>query len=260
MEIFLLLLLFSLYVPLCNCVNNINCSSQTPCSCTFKEGGGIFLEDFQSEQGNKYVETSTASGLNVYRFYPCGVDKPWTPDGMCTTADTACQHSVQGEDKYYSLGQTNMFEIEEAISDGDKSYVKFLYSGGTDANGNLRKCSIKTVCSTNEELKFLIEIEPVEYFLEFRSPKACLVSGGGGAPVLFIFVILVLLLAAVTYSVVGVMLMVFWKGARGFEIIPNLGFWKDFPFLFKDGFLFVFSCIPAARSRIGGQQAYSSLK
>ena len=196
-----------------------------------------------SKKGNKYVEV-VALDQNVYRFYPCGVDKPWTPDGMCTTADTACQNNVI-EELYYSLGQTDMFEIEEAISDGDKSYVKFLYSGGTEANGVNRKSLIKTVCSTNEELKFVIEIEPVEYILEFRSPKACLVSGGGGAPVLFIFVILVLFLAAVTYIVVGVMLMVFWK---------------DFPFLFKDGFLFVFSCIPAARSRIGGQQAYSSLK
>ena len=210
-----------------------------------------------SEQGNKYVETTTASDMNVYRFYPCGVDKPWTPEGLCTTADTACQHSV-GEGLYYSLGQTNMFEIEEAISDGAKSYVKFLYSGGTDANGVNRKSLIKIVCSTNEELKFVTEIEPVEYILEFSTPKAC--PEGGNAPVLLIFVILVLFLAAVTYIVVGVMLMVFWKGARGFEIIPNLGFWKDFPFLFKDGFLFVFSCIPAARSRIGGQQAYSSLK
>jgi hypothetical protein len=40
------------------------------------------------------------------------------------------------------------------------------------------------------------------------------------------------------------------RGARGVEVIPNLSFWKDFPFLLKDGFLFTFTC-PCVRNRGG---------
>ena len=240
-------------MPLCNCANNPNCTSQTPCSCTSAGGEGISLDNFKSEKGESFVSV-IGIDLNTYRFYPCGVDTPWGTNGDCLTTSTACQFDSH-ELQYYSIGETNEYSIEEAVLSGDRPYVKFIYTGGSDN----RLCTIKVICSELEALSFLDEDTPLEYNLEFSTPKVC-PEGGGNAPVLLIFVILVLFLAAVTYSVVGVMLMVFWKGARGFEIIPNLGFWKDFPFLFKDGFLFVFSCIPAARSRIGGQQAYSSLK
>ena len=42
-----------------------------------------------------------------------------------------------------------------------------------------------------------------------------------------------LLVAIVAYIVVGMLVMRYYKGARGIEMIPNLSFWKDFPFLLK---------------------------
>jgi hypothetical protein len=59
-----------------------------------------------------------------------------------------------------------------------------------------------------------------------------------------IIIIIVLLCIVVAYFVIGVLVMRFYKGARGVEMIPNLSFWKDFPFLLKDGFVFTFTAWP----------------
>ena len=42
-----------------------------------------------------------------------------------------------------------------------------------------------------------------------------------------------LIIAAVSYLVIGIIIQAGMRGARGVEVIPNLSFWKDFPFLLK---------------------------
>ena len=54
------------------------------------------------------------------------------------------------------------------------------------------------------------------------SPFACLCT-----------LLLRLIIAAVSYLVVGIIIQAGMRGARGVEVIPNLSFWKDFPFLLK---------------------------
>ena len=43
-------------------------------------------------------------------------------------------------------------------------------------------------------------------------------------------------MAVVGYIVVGMLVMRFYRGAQGLEMIPNFSFWKDFPFLLKVNF------------------------
>jgi hypothetical protein len=68
-------------------------------------------------------------------------------------------------------------------------------------------------------------------------------SGGGGnvAGPIGIVLIFLALGGLVAYFVVGGIFMYTKRGARGVEVIPNYAFWKDFPFLLKDGFLFTIS-------------------
>ena len=50
-------------------------------------------------------------------------------------------------------------------------------------------------------------------------------------------------MAVATYVIVGCLVNAFARQKRGIEIIPNLEFWKDFPFLLKvstDLFVFVY--------------------
>ena len=239
----------------------MNCSSETACSCNVKGSGSMSLSGQTFNDGDSFVEIYSTSDSNTYRFYPCGVDKAW--GGDCDVGSTACQYSSQ-EALYHSLGAISQFTIIEVVTDATKPFITFFYQGGTAG----RSSTITIFCDETakaDNLVFIDEYPQLDYNLELTTAKICLgaPSPQGGEvsiPALFILVILVLFLATVTYLVVGTLLMVFWKGARGLEVIPNLAFWKDFPFLFKDGVLFSFAYIPAARSRIGGDKSYTSLK
>lgn len=37
----------------------------------------------------------------------------------------------------------------------------------------------------------------------------------------------------IVYLIVGILVMKFVKGASGKDVVPNVGFWSDFPFLVK---------------------------
>lgn len=64
-----------------------------------------------------------------------------------------------------------------------------------------------------------------------------------------IVAMLLLMVAALSYFVIGMFVMRFYRGARGVEMIPNLSFWKDFPFLVMDGVLFAFLGWPCCKNR-----------
>ena len=60
------------------------------------------------------------------------------------------------------------------------------------------------------------------------------ISGG------WIFIIILLCLSVIYFGG-GMAYKVFAKGARGIEACPNIGFWRTFCGMTKDGFTFVFS-------------------
>ena len=49
----------------------------------------------------------------------------------------------------------------------------------------------------------------------------------------FWHIFLRLIVAAVSYVVIGIIIQAAVRGASGVEVIPNVTFWKDFPFLIK---------------------------
>jgi len=61
------------------------------------------------------------------------------------------------------------------------------------------------------------------------------VKGGLGGGWVFIIVLVVVIFV---YCVGGMSFMRFQRGASGSAIIPNIGFWREFPGLIKDGCLF----------------------
>ena len=69
-------------------------------------------------------------------------------------------------------------------------------------------------------------------------------------PVLFILLCAVGGVSLLVYFTCGVFYQFVVKGARGLEIVPNIDFWKETPYLFRDGFLFVFSCYRPFRNEL----------
>ena len=158
------------------------CTQETVCSCTFENGARIDLHGYKSSDNKTYIEVDTTT--DTYRFYPCGVTEAWGDD--CDTTATACQFS-KGDDTHYSLGQTSKFEVIDAKLDGENSYLKIRYTGGSTAVGiGDRKCDVTMKCvsgGTPDSLVYTGENPIIEYQLEFQSNKACprvpLPSGGG---------------------------------------------------------------------------------
>ena len=236
---------------------NINCSTEGPCKCDLKGAGVIDLSGFESSIGkNSYVE---ALGIyrNEYRYYPCGVDVPWG-NGACGSTATVCQHSFVS-DSYISIGDTKQYNIIEAVANGRDSYIVIEYS--TNSGNEARISRISIYCGgteSDDDLIFEDNISDLEYIFQFRSEKACPVptphSDAADGAVLLIVVLNVLFIIVVMYLIIGTLFTVFYKKARGLDVIPNWKFWKDVPFLLKDGVLFTFSCIPGARDRIGSRK------
>ena len=164
------LLLILLYIPLFHCVANPNCTSESPCSCDLKGAWMFDLTGFNSTLQNSYIEV-VGSDANTYRFYPCGVDKPWG-NGECQLTDTMCMQSMLNG-SYYSLGKFSNFTVKEAIADGILSYVMFEYKGGSAVGRANRTSTVKVYCSRNEGLTYLNEDPALEFNLVFNSPMGC---------------------------------------------------------------------------------------
>ena len=50
--------------------------------------------------------------------------------------------------------------------------------------------------------------------------------------------IILFLMAVFTYFSIGITVNFFYLGARGWEVVPNVDFWKDLPSLVREGYRF----------------------
>ncbi|KAI6650278.1 hypothetical protein LOD99_5957 [Oopsacas minuta] len=225
--------------------SNENCTLESACTCNLKSAGLLNLAG--SGGGLDYIEIT--SGVYTYRYYPCGVKADW--GGVCTIENhpAVCQQTRDGE--YYVLGKSNSYEITRAVAKGDNTYFDFLFQDGTsDFINGRRNATVRVMCDIrgSHELKFISESPIINYNFVFMTPKACLYKQPD-APIgniLFIVLMVTLPVGLILYLGIGVGIMA-CKGERRLGLIPNIGFWIIAPFLFFDGFLFVFSCIPFVR-------------
>ena len=228
---------------------NINCTQESACTCELKTAGLLNLAGSGGELG--YVEVS--SGIYIYRYYPCGITKSW--GGFCTVTNSpaVCQYSAPNT--FFILGKSSEYQLTRAVAEGENTYFDYLFKEGTyDAQYGVRSALVKVQCSNKEpgELEFVKEDPKVTYNLIFRTNKACvkpveIITQSGMA--FFIALLVLVPIGTILYLSVGIGVMVY-KGKRGLAMIPNVGFWKDAPFLFLDGFLFVFSCFPVVREKL----------
>ncbi|KAI6650275.1 hypothetical protein LOD99_5954 [Oopsacas minuta] len=183
----------------------------------------------------------------TYRYYPCKINSDWSQYGC--TADNKpalCQKNHQ-DGSIYIVGKLNTVSVKSLTKDT----FELSYEGGFSG----REGKVTLSCFQNsDEFKFDYEVYPT-YFFSMSVENACKSGGipggstGGddGGFALFIILVLASIFAVTTYIVGGMLFMYLHKKERGIGLIPNLAFWKDSPFLFRDGFLFTFSFIPQVR-------------
>lgn len=140
------------------------------------------------------------------------------------------------------------------VSAGDSPTITVVYNGGE----NDRIAQV-TVYFEQGRLEANFAFQSLDddnrrYSFSYHVPRDSGAGAGSGVDpgVPGIIILILLLVAVVAYIVIGVLVMRFYKGATGIEMIPNLSFWKDFPFLLKDGFVFTFTawpCCPHSQSK-----------
>ena len=205
--------------------------------------------------GISSLETNDPLTGYKYKYFPCTIKESWD-DYVCSVESKAalCQRSSGGENVLVATNEN--VEVEVLTSSDTSASFDVTYSGGDPGRSGIARSGIVTITcyQLKDNLIFDVEYHPVYYF-SFSVATACKKSipSTGNAPALFLILLIVSLLGVITYIVAGVLLMYFYKKVRGVALIPNLEFWKDFPFLLKDGFLFTFSCYPPFREWIGNK-------
>lgn len=133
--------------------------------------------------------------------------------------------------------------------------VTVKYVDGEFAFGDYRSTQIDIICDSDDSKTFGCVSTGCEektgnvinYHFVLKSKYGC-PGSGSGRPFLWpvgILGLLALLLIPVfiIYWPVGIIVNKFIRKKEGIEIVPNVTFWKDLPFLVKDGFLFLFKDI-----------------
>ncbi|KAI0240731.1 hypothetical protein LSAT2_008488 [Lamellibrachia satsuma] len=183
-----------------------------------------------------FNDVAVAAGFHdnyVYSYSPCQNFDEGTCKGV-----TVCQRSKDGK-HLFGVGK-----LDTAIFSGDyfKGELNVSYSD------NDRNATVILKCSSAESGKLEPhgETPPGSMHYEFvlHTKYVCLPSPSHGISTGSILLIL-FFVALLVYLVGGTLLKHFLQGARGWEQIPNVSFWKDFPSLVRDGVMFAVGvCTP----------------
>eukprot|EP00824_Muranothrix_gubernata_P016455 TRINITY_DN34049_c0_g1_i1.p2 TRINITY_DN34049_c0_g1~~TRINITY_DN34049_c0_g1_i1.p2 ORF type:complete len:251 (+),score=48.55 TRINITY_DN34049_c0_g1_i1:32-784(+) len=173
------------------------------------------------------------SHLNTTTRTDCGDTIPPAPlvqiveEGRCEAGSKCCNLGLLSSQSKFS-------PLEE--EDG----ITVTYDQGDMCGGSPRTTQVSFVCdsSTDGEVKAVAE-DNCHYTVTFHTKYACSTSGdalSGG----WVFIIIVLTLV-VLYLVSGIMYRRSRLGVTGWESLPNVEFWRQFPGLVKDGCVFSFT-------------------
>mmetsp|Transcript_12408 Transcript_12408/g.16609 ORF Transcript_12408/g.16609 Transcript_12408/m.16609 type:complete len:262 (+) Transcript_12408:150-935(+) len=207
-----------------------NCTDTTSATCE----NGMYVS--QDDKQNKYyfrLCDPTESTPNANVGSEC---KPKTQvcqlDG--NNFDTSCGI---GPPDYSLISDTETQGVTQKASSGD---VCTSTSTGRVTSINL-KCP-SAFSRTNLEIDEVIEVSTCVYSVDLYLTSACGkkknddgdkptgLSGGSIFLIIFFVSLFVYFAAGIGYNA--------YKGNEGLELIPNLEFWKDLPFLVKDGIMF----------------------
>jgi len=209
-------------------------------SCEYKDSTNVThdLSSLTRKAADSYV--MVAYKTSRYLMNICGT----VASCGATSADVASCFS-SGPTSGIVLGSSigyNFSELKNPVQGQPPLAVSIIYyNGALCTNGILYTTRINLFCDkTMPKGNYTISMpgyKDCEYSFNLTSPLACKTGSGslGG----WIFVI-ILCVGFVLYCAIGA--VVNWQVFNitgSFELIPNYAFWKDLPFLVKDGCIFV---------------------
>ncbi|XP_064392200.1 cation-dependent mannose-6-phosphate receptor-like [Halichondria panicea] len=220
-----------------------------PCTCNGVSWKGQFTYpfNFSSQDTNKQTYE--------YVFSPCGAK---IECGNTKKPVVICQidHSTGS---YVVVGASSSV-VWAFANESDTNHFTVTYGHGDETVdvtlvGPIPRKGVVSVTVTSQDSSFVFSKETtLTTALEYEF-NANIPSGDTGVPLGTVGIVLICLVlgAVILYFIIGSIVMFQVKGARGIEVVPNYSFWKDLPFLIKDGVLFMFQ---PCRSK---KNTYSSL-
>lgn len=215
------------------------CRKLDPCRCEFDDGRGYDLGQVVEKNYN-YLETVDPATGDHYLFHPCAdvryLPQNATADNECARGDgyALCRYN---NGTFAKLGTVR--DSSFSSSENDHQYLVFKV--------NTTVTSFQLICTPRSDKSYIFIQSQLqaqdsnnETNLLLFSPYACPVtieeishSGIGKVLLILLFV------GSFTYFAIGSIVRFMYLGARGIEVIPNLGFWKDLPGLVRDGARFL---------------------
>ena len=174
--------------------------------------------------GLTYFDSYDTNSGATFRYYPCQVTEDWDQFTCRALYDPSlCQRNSDGS--VVLVGKLSSVDVKVVTSSTNDATFELTYSMGD----NGRTGTVTVTCyQTSDTFSFDTEAYPA-YFFSFSAKSACrqgVPEGqGGNAPAFFLTLLIVSLIAATTYIVAGVLILYFYKKARGVALIPNLEFW-----------------------------------
>ncbi|XP_006822110.1 cation-dependent mannose-6-phosphate receptor-like [Saccoglossus kowalevskii] len=149
----------------------------------------------------------------------------------------ACQHV---HDSLYNLGTQD--SVEYSVPSLGTVVLTYKEEVTTDKRSSI--VTYKCNCDADSPILLALgETSPLKYEYKITSMHACVqacppkeaLSTGGILCIIFFVLVFV-------YFVGGILINKFvLKRENGRDLIPNVEFWSDLPYLIKDGFLFAIS-------------------
>eukprot|EP01115_Flamella_aegyptia_P001939 TRINITY_DN1321_c1_g1_i1.p1 TRINITY_DN1321_c1_g1~~TRINITY_DN1321_c1_g1_i1.p1 ORF type:complete len:188 (-),score=27.31 TRINITY_DN1321_c1_g1_i1:121-684(-) len=178
---------------------------------------------------------------------------------------------------YYPCGNANYMTFLPYIDDSGKVIdgIAINYGNGDPCNFSPRQSTINIECDKDAgqgTITSASERSTCNYYVYMKSKYACgykslkdAQNGGSkkskskGAGDYWGWIILSLSITGfVAYIIIGMAVKYKKYDARGVEMIPNINFWKDFPFLIKDGVFFTIQKVSCNKLLADWSPSYSS--
>ncbi|CAG5124759.1 unnamed protein product [Candidula unifasciata] len=213
-----------------------------PCICK-TQNFQLNLESFMKARGGADLQATGENDQYIYYVQPCN-RKLSTQLQSCITVNpdlVSCQVDANTKQQAYGLGVLHKYEVTR---DQDNFILTNSFIQQSDMINRTLHLTVK--CS-DQDGEFTYQgsnkpPSPVIYKFTLATRHICAgaKNEGGLSPGSVMVIIFFVLL--IVYILGGLLFQKFIRKAQGVEIIPNYVFWKDFPFLVKDGFVFTFQC------------------
>mmetsp|Transcript_15810 Transcript_15810/g.61783 ORF Transcript_15810/g.61783 Transcript_15810/m.61783 type:complete len:261 (+) Transcript_15810:42-824(+) len=214
--------------------------------CTYEDDSGDY------DLTNMIVNLTSASTLNNlyqgtdtdgYKYY-VNVCNVVTSDTGCPGTDNTptCQVSSSGS-QATSCGvvTTQEFRSANSTTSPDGGVVIWYTGGKTCTNGvHNNRTSILTISCVEGAASAITAVveDYCWYEIAMNSGDACSTGGGGAAVDPGWLIMFLVCLIYFVYVIVGVIIKYVKFEGRGLDMVPNIDFWKDIPFLIRDGCVF----------------------